>query len=241
MATTNGSGSRWDLANSIRQVLSVGVFAIAASSSLTAVAAINIDQQQDAVGTPAGALNADIYGSAGLTSFGQTFQQSNNNIAGAGLYLQEGCSSGSTLTISIYNGDPTSIGTVIASGSTTMGAATNYDIYWTPVPVIPGQTYWMSVDMGGATWVAAQVVASATYSLGDSFAVDDTNTLLAAYTGFGGPLVPGDLRFRTYYDDEYVVQVKPVPALGGIGVLMTSLLLGGVGAVTSWRRRKRPE
>lgn len=80
------------------------------------------------------------------TNLAQSFKQSANNVAGAGIFIHSGSS---IVTISLWDALPGAGGTLLAIGS---GAATQgswIDVFWSPVTVPPDTTLFLVFEDGG--------------------------------------------------------------------------------------------
>jgi hypothetical protein len=184
--------------------LSASVFA-AVALHLPALAAPIVDQDNTTPGAPFCAVTTTDW-------CGQSFQQANSTISGAGIYLMgsEGARTDpATLTISIYNGySGSGLSGLIASGTTAI--AGNFfgfvDVFWTPAAVSAGTQYYMVLASSNNSFAAFSPTAS--YASG--------NALFR-----GGDIPNYDLTFRTFADDG-AAQAVPEPgalALLGLGLV----------------------
>jgi hypothetical protein len=87
--------------------------------------------------------NANVYMAAfSQTDLAQSFQQSADNIAGAGIYLWLYGNPGN-VTISLWDALPNAGGEMLASATDTGTPDSWFDVYWDPVDVTPGETYYL--------------------------------------------------------------------------------------------------
>ena len=87
--------------------------------------------------------NANVYMAAfSQTDLAQSFQQSADNIAGAGIYLYLYGNPGN-VTISLWDALPNQGGTQLASGTDVGAPDSWFDVYWDPVSVTSGVTYYL--------------------------------------------------------------------------------------------------
>jgi len=175
-----------------------------------ASAALIIDQNQ-----PSG---PNYMAAFSQTDLAQSFQQSNDNIAGAGILLQPGIGSSDNVTISLYDALPNAGGNLLASGTEIGFAGDWVDVFWPLVSITPGSTYFL-VFTGNTTLSIAKDITDP-YPFGHVY----------ANAGFGA-FLDFDYAFRTWYDDEGIV--APVAAPPAIAIL--ALALVGLGVV---RRRR---
>jgi hypothetical protein len=77
------------------------------------------------------------------TGVAQSFQQTHDNISGAGILLQADVGSTGTVNIQLWTGLPNAGGSKIAEGTTTGTAGTWVDVYWSPTTVTLGTTYYL--------------------------------------------------------------------------------------------------
>jgi hypothetical protein len=153
----------------------------------------------------------------------QSFQQTANNISGAGIFLANGFGSGTQAVIIDLRSDlPTNGGTLITSGTGTASAqGTWVDVFWTPVAITPATTEYLIIS---SPTNGPYVVA---YGNGNPYGA---GTALSAGADIG--LGQYDLTFRTYSDTGFTGAV-PEPSTWA----MMMLGFAGVGYMT-YRRRK---
>lgn len=154
------------------------------------------------------------------TNLAQSFKQTNTNISGAGILLQNGVGTIDNVTIELWSALPNQTGSQMltsASGLATSGSW--FDVYWDKVNITAGQTYYLVfTSQNNSLGIAGD--ASNPYADGEVFA----NAGYSSFSNF-------DYTFRTYYDDN---QQTPVPEPS------TFLLLGaGLAGIGYIRRRTR--
>jgi PEP-CTERM motif len=180
-----------------------------------ALASVVIDQNQPNFTTPFSFLQ-----DTPITA--QSFQQTANNIAGAGVYLATGYGSGSSdITISLWSNLPSSSGILISSGTATATTGGQWlDVFWTPVAVTPGTTEYLVFSSPNANDYAN--VAS------------DLNPYANGATYYNGSnQSPYDLAFRTYSDTTFSGAV-PEPSTWAMMILG----FAGIGFMTYRRKSK---
>ncbi len=144
----------------------------------------------------------------------QTFKPTANKISGASVYLGKYWGN-SDVTIGIYTTNPYLDGGANpvpgASGTTYGGIAPGWvDVFWSPVSVTPGNTYWLAPRGPGGSGVI-------NYTFNDAYTSGGLNW-------YGNDYGPSgyDLVFRTW---------APVPTPGSAAVL-------GLGGLVASRRRR---
>jgi hypothetical protein len=88
------------------------------------------------------------------TDLAQSFQQFHDNCSGGGIYLSPGYGDSDTVTIGLWTGLPGQGGTLLAQATTVGTAGLWCDVFWEPVNVTPGMTYYL-VFSGNETLVIA--------------------------------------------------------------------------------------
>ncbi len=194
----------------MKTILKVFIAAlILAFACLPSYASIIVDQNQP---------SAAVYMAAfEQTDIAQSFEQSNNNIAGAGIFLQPGIGSTDNVTISLWNALPNQGGSLLASGSG-IGTQGNWvDVFWSPVSVTPNTPLYL-------------VFTSVQNTLGIAGDTDNPYSRGEVYANPGFRPFPNfDYTFRTYADNQLSGSV-PEPA--------TLLLIGtGVAGLGIFRKR----
>jgi len=127
------------------------------------------------------------------TDLAQSFKQTNDNISGAGILLQAAIGTTDNVTIQVWDALPNAGGTMLAEASTTGTAGNWVDVFWTPVSITPGSTYYL-VFSGNTTLGIAGDTANP-YPDGWVFA----NPGFTPFTGY-------DYAFRTYYETDVNIQ-----------------------------------
>jgi len=73
----------------------------------------------------------------------QSFKPLASNCSGAGLFMSVGWGSAEDVTISLYDALPNAGGTQLATGTVLGNPGTYVDVFWSPVAVTPGTTYYI--------------------------------------------------------------------------------------------------
>ena len=174
--------------------------AILALASLPANAALITDQNQP--------NNNTIMAYFRQADLAQSFQQANNNVAGAGILLTGPGNSHSPVTIELWDALPNSGGEILATGRGLGTAGHWLDIFWPPVAIVPDTTSYL-------------VFAGLNPNFGIHGATNNPYDRGQVYANAGFGSFPGfDYTFRTY--SETGVSAVPVPAaiwLFGTGLL----------------------
>ncbi len=153
------------------------MLALAALIAMPALADL-IDQDQ-----PSGPVYMAAFSQGDLA---QSFQQTNDNISGAGILLQAGIGESDNVTISLWDALPNAGGTMLATASATGTEGQWVDVYWGHYAITPGVTYYLVFD-GNTTLGIAGDTANP-YPYGNVFA----NPGYQSFPDF-------DYAFRTYY------------------------------------------
>ncbi len=160
------------------------MFALVAVSALCVAlpaSAQLIDQNQ-----PDGSVYMAAFSQGDLA---QSFQQTNANCSGAGIMLQSGIGTTDNVTITLWDGLPNAGGNSMATGSAQGTAGEWVDVYWSPVAVTPGTTYYL-VFTGNTT-------------LGIAGSLDNPYPYGMVFANSGyGPYPNYDYAFRTYYNES---------------------------------------
>jgi hypothetical protein len=197
----------------VKDLCRLAACGLVAAVQLPAFAAPVIDQNQPPPVGPFCAVTTTDW-------CGQSFQQTNTNISGAGIYLtgsEGGRTDPATLTISIYDSySGAGLAGLIASGSTAIdGNFSGFvDVFFTPASVIAGNQYYMVLSSSNNAFAA---FSTPTYANGSAlFRGSD-------FTGY-------DLTFRTFADNAGPTGV-PEPATFGL----LAIGLAGLGFMSKKR------
>jgi len=155
------------------------------SGQTSVLLSIEIDQNQ-----PSGPAYMAHFDQGDLA---QSFMQSYDNIAGAGILLQAGIGSTDDVTIQLWDALPNAGGTMLTEATVTGTAGSWVDVFWTAFPVTPMTTYYL-VFVGNTTLGIAGDLNNP-YPYGNVFANPGFNP----FAGF-------DYAFRTYYDTEVPIE-----------------------------------
>lgn len=143
------------------------------------------------------------FGQSGLA---QSFKQMAENVSGAGIYLLLASPEESAnVTIELWSKLPNQGGSLLAGGSA-LGLGPGWvDVFWTPVTVTPGDTYFLVFSGPSALGLAGSTLNP--YPNGQTFAT-------SGYAGFAN----FDYAFRTF------AAAVPEPStwasmMGGLGLL----------------------
>ena len=111
---------------------------VAALATPLAAQTIDVDQPS----------NTTCMAGFGQIDMAQSFIPNASDCSGAGVFMSAGLGSSETLTISLYEGGlPGQGGTMIASGTGTATPGLWFDVFWTPVAVTPGNTYYLDFSV----------------------------------------------------------------------------------------------
>jgi MYXO-CTERM domain-containing protein len=139
----------------------------------------------------------------------QSFQQSANNITGAGILLQAGVGSVDNVVISLWTTLPNGGGSMLAQGFASGMEGEWVDVFWGEVAIDSGTTYYLDFSGNSTLGIAGSV--NNPYAGGEVYA----NPGYVQFADF-------DYAFRTY---------AAVPTPGALG------LLGFAGIAATRRRR----
>ncbi|MBY0490127.1 MAG: PEP-CTERM sorting domain-containing protein, partial [Gemmatimonadaceae bacterium] len=165
----------------------------------------------------------------------QSFKPSADNISGAGFFLSNSGLNAvvTATTINLWTGNPSAGGVKLAGGTANITTSPHpfsgnwFDVFWSPVAVTSGQTYWLTVGGSPAQTAYALLTVSGggnAYAKGDAW----YNLSLSETDGYA-PIFGGvaDFAFRTY-----ATTTVPEPST-------FALVLAGVGAVGLAAKRRR--
>jgi hypothetical protein len=187
VTTPSGSGS------------SVGTFTVNQSPTVTVSASTNpvcagSNTTLTAVGVNMGAgavdqsqlVNNTCMATFSQTGLAQSFVPSVSSMCGAGVFLVSNAAGNGTVTIELYTNLPNAAGVLLATGSAVATDGTWADVFWPPVPVTIGTTYYLVLtSTNGSQCVAGDI--SGGYANGQ----------LYANAGYN-PFPNFDYTFRTY-------------------------------------------
>ena len=156
------------------------------------------------------------------TLCGQSFKQTGDTLAGAGIYLSYlFLNLSNAVTLSVFSTYGPTPGGLIATGTQMAGGTGWVDVFWDSVAVTPGQTYYLVAF--------SRLPNIASYSAGSTYAGGN-----ALYAGNAIAYRAYDLTFRTYAAvPDVIVTPSPVPLPAGL-----TLLIGALGALGVMRRRR---
>ncbi|MEH6756877.1 MAG: PEPxxWA-CTERM sorting domain-containing protein [Parasphingorhabdus sp.] len=162
--------------------------------------------------------NPDYMAGFSQTDLAQSFQQSSSNISGAGIFLQSGIGSIDDVTISLWDLLPNAFGaSQLATGSVLGTQGSWADVFWTPVAIVAGQTYFLA--FGGNTSLGISGDTSNPYANGQTYA----NPGYGSFPTF-------DYTFRTFSSDS--LGAVPEPSTW-------AFMIFGFGAIGGAMRRRR--
>jgi len=205
----------------LRQIIrSILTFILALLLTPVASALTVIDQSQSIGGSGFCRINS-------TDLCGQSFQQSQSNISGAGIFLNPYYVGTDNITISIYQTYSTNPSGLIATGTSGVVNQNSgwVDVSWSPVATTPFSEYYIVLSSNNGQLVASGITGN-NYSLGAALAYGYDESHYGSW----------DLAFRTYYDDAYVAPgvVAPVPE-----PQTYAMLLAGLGLIGFTTRRKK--
>jgi len=138
--------------------------------------------------------NGPVYMAAfSQTDLAQSFIQTHGNISGAGILLQPGIGSTDTVTIQLWDNLPNAGGVMLTEATAIGVAGTWVDVFWTAFTITPGTTYYLVFT--GNTTLGIAGDTSNPYPFGMVYA----NPGFSSFPSF-------DYAFRTYYDDNVVIE-----------------------------------
>jgi hypothetical protein len=194
-----------------KQIKSIGT-AIAIMLSSASHASILIDQNQP--------NNPDFLADFGEFHVAQSFQQTNSNIAGAGVFLLEYFGMSDTVTIMLWDALPGQAGSTMlasASGIATPGASGSFfDVFWAPVAINAGATYFLEFAALNPD-PFAPLLGIAGDGFNNPYASGEAYAQLDVFSDFES-FPDADYAFRTYYESQQNTVPEPATlALLGLG------------------------
>lgn len=122
------------------------------------------------------------------TDLAQSFQQTHDNISGAGILLQAGIGGTDNVRISLYDALPNAGGVLLAQANAQGTAGQWVDVFWGATPITPGTTYFIVFDGNVTLGIAGDTNNPYPYG--------------CVYANPGFQQFPAyDYAFRTYYSD----------------------------------------
>lgn len=195
--------------NSFKALVAATVLGLSGAASAVQV----IDQN-----APTDVITISTWYMKGLA---QSFQQSANNISGAGFYIRTFSDGPNELTVSLWDSLPNGGGTQLATASSTRSEKSGgswLDVKWDPVAIQAEKTYYLVFSASGLeTYFAGDYTN--TYTRGNSYANN-----YKSYPEF-------DYAFRTYAETT----VTAVPE-----AQTYAMMLGGLGLLGAVARRRQP-
>lgn len=179
----------------MRRLLAFALVATFAAFLAAPASADVIDQNQ-----PSGVTYMAAFSQ---TDLAQSFIQTADNVSGAGILLQAGAGTSDNVTISLWDALPNAGGTMLATASATGTAGEWVDVYWSPVAVTPGVTYYLVFDGNVTLGIAGDT--SNPYPNGHVFANPGYN-----------PFLDFDYAFRTYYGSTVATEAQSWSAVKGL-------------------------
>jgi len=127
------------------------------------------------------------------TDLAQSFMQTYDNIAGAGILLQTGIGTSDNVTIQLWDALPNAGGTMLIEASATGTAGQWVDVFWGALEITPANTYYLVFTGNNTLGITGDL--NNPYPNGNVF----------ANPGYG-PFPNYDYAFRTYYDTEVPIE-----------------------------------